>query len=395
MMRSGLFVCLSMVFLAAFASKSFPRTWHVKVDRTGDTPTIQAAIDAAGMDDTVLVGPGTYSWSNQGTGNEYGMLHMMRGAPALTILSEMGAGATILDGQFQNRIFFYQGYYPGTPGGLTIDGFTFTHGLTTQPDNIIGGAFTAHLSSPILRNCVFRSNSADRGGAVWFGGHGSPHFVNCVFEANLAVNGGAVYAVNTPYTVRLSNCVIQGNEASSRGGAIFGYSVPLVVEDCVIARNFSSLDGGGIDLTECYPSVVSRCTFYQNGGSSGGGISLLGHVNLTVDHTIIAMSDNGGAVALQPNTTMTLSCSDLFGNYGGDWTGPIAGQYGVNGNISSEPLFCNAPGLDLTLQANSPCAPGNHPDGSECGQIGARPVGCGGVAVDERSWGAIKCLYTD
>jgi hypothetical protein len=395
MMRSGLFLCFAIVLFSAFPSSIHSRTWHVKLDGTGDAPTIQAAIDAAGMDDSILVGPGTYTWSNQGSGNEFGMIRMMEGGPALTILSEMGPDATVLDAENQNRIFFLQGYNPGEPGGLTLDGFTFTRGLTTQPNNLIGGAFTAHLSSPILRNCVFRSNYADRGGAVWFGGVGSPIFVNCVFVANTAITGGAVYAVNTPYTVRFSGCVFRDNEASSRGGAIFGYNVPLVLEDCVIARNVSFLDGGGMDLTNCYPSTVSRCTFYRNRGASGGGISLLGNVTLIGDHTIIAMSESGGAVALQPNTTMTLSCSDLFGNLGGDWTGAVAAQYGVNGNISADPLFCNAPDLDLTLQANSPCAAGNHPDGYGCGQIGSRVVGCGGVPVSERSWGAIKFLYTD
>lgn len=384
------------VLLSALPTTGFARTWHIRVDETGDTPTIQAAIDSAEMDDTLLVGPGTYTWSNQGSGNEYGMLHMMRGAPALTIVSEMGAGATTLDAEYQNRIFFYQGYYPGTPGGLTIDGFTFTRGMTTQPSNDIGGAFTAHLSSPVLRNCVFRGNHADRGGAIWFGGHGSPQFVNCVFEANTATTGGAVYAVNTPYTVGFSGCVFRGNEASSRGGAFFGYNVPYRVEDCVITGNFSVLDGGAMDLTDCYPSsTISRCTFYRNGSASGGGISLLGSMSLTVNHTIIAMSENGGAVALQPNTSMTLSCSDLFGNAGGDWAGPIAGQLRVNGNFSADPLFCNAQSLDLTLNAGSPCAPGNHPDGFACGLIGARSVACGGVPVEERSWGAIKTLWAD
>jgi hypothetical protein len=395
MSRLGLFVCLSTVLLVSSPSKSLSRTWHVNVDGTGDAATIQAAIDSAGMDDTLLVGPGVYSWSNQGSGNEYGMLHMMRGAPALTIVSEMGAAATILDAEYRNRVFFYQGYYPGTPGGLTIDGFTFTRGLTTQPNNDIGGAFTAHLSSPILRNCVFRGNHADRGGAIWFGGHGWPQFVACVFEANTARTGGALYVVNTPYTVTLAGCVIHGNEASSTAGGIFGYNVPLVVEDCVFTRNLSTSDGGGMTLTNCYPSSVSRCTFYQNGAPSGGGISLLGTVNISVERTIIAKSEDGGAVAVPSNSSMTLSCSDIFGNNGGDWSGPIAGQSGMNGNFSSDPLFCGAPKLDLTLQAGSPCAPGNHSDGSDCGLIGARGVACGGVPVLERSWGAVKALWAE
>lgn len=394
MLRLGLSLCLLLFSLSALVPKSFSRTWHIKVDGSGDAPTIQAAIDSAALFDTVLVGPGTYSWSNQGTGDSYGMIRVMEGTPAMTIVSETGPGATILDAEFQNRILFVQGDNPG-PGELTLDGFTFTRGTTTQANNLVGGAITAHLSSPTVRNCVFRSNYAEKGGAVWFGGVGSPLFANCVFEGNTARTGGAVYAVNTPYTVRLSGCVIRGNEASSTAGGIFGYNVPLVVENCEVSGNFSATDGGGMTLINCYASTVSRSTFYGNGATSGGGIALLGTVILTVEGTIIAASESGGAAALGPNTTMALSCSDLFGNTGGDWTGRIAGQLGIDGNISVDPLFCGGPALDFTLKAASPCAPGNHPDGAPCGLIGALGVGCGGVPVEVRSWGAIKSMYGD
>jgi predicted outer membrane repeat protein len=218
--------------------------------------------------------------------------------------------------------------------------------------------------------------------------------VNCLFDGNTAIYGGAVFAVNTPYTVSLSECVFQYNGAT-RGGAIYGYNIPLVVENCLIARNYASSDGGGMFLNRCYPSSLSRCTFYQNEAVSGGGISLLADTDLTVDHAIVVGCANGGATAVPETATMTFSCSDLFGNFGGDWTGSIAGQYGVNGNFSANPLFCDAPGVDLTLRTTSPCAPGNHPDGAGCGQIGARPVGCGGVPVEERSWGAIKSMFAD
>ena len=73
-----------------------------------------------------------------------------------------------------------------------------------------------------------------------------------------------------------------------------------------------------------------------------------------------------------PNDSFLLSCCDLYGNTGGDWTGCVAGQYGQNRNISADPLFCALP-TDLTLESTSPCAPGNS---GGCFQIGAWPVGC-------------------
>ncbi len=395
MIRFAVRLSLLVLLVGSAATGSRARTWHILVDGGGDVPTIQAAIDAAAMDDTLLVGPGTYSWSNQGTGNSYGMIHIMRGAPALTIMSEMGPAVTILDGEYKGRVFFYMGYYPGTPGGLTIDGFSFTNGIPTEVGNLVGGGFTAHMSSPVLRNCIFTSNTADQGGACWVGGQGSPHFIDCEFVDNTARSGGAVYAVNTPFTVAFTRCLIRNNSASSKGGGIFGYNAPLVVEECVIARNSTPADGGGIALQNCYPSAVSRCTLYGNGAASGGGISLLGSTSLTVDGTIIAGSEYGGAVAFPTTSAMTFSCSDLFGNYGGDWTGLISPQLGVDGNFSADPQFCNQTFLDLSLHMESPCVPGNHPDGADCALIGARPASCGGVPAEQRTWGAVKSMFAD
>ena len=52
---------------------------------------------------------------------------------------------------------------------------------------------------------------------------------------------------------------------------------------------------------------------------------------------------------------MDISCSDGFGNAGGDWTGPIAGDLGINGNISGDPLFADSMEGDVHLRFDSPC----------------------------------------
>jgi hypothetical protein len=63
------------------------------------------------------------------------------------------------------------------------------------------------------------------------------------------------------------------------------------------------------------------------------------------------------------------------------------------GNFNTDPLFCGP--TDYHLRLDSPCAPGNHPDGFDCGLIGPLPVGCGPVSVVETTWGAVKALYRD
>ena len=87
-----------------------------------------------------------------------------------------------------------------------------------------------------------------------------------------------------------------------------------------------------------------------------------------------------------------VSCTDLFGNAAGDWVGPLAGLEDVNGNFSADPLFCDPDNGDFTIQSDSPCAP---PGATNCGLVGALPVGCGPVSVVEESWARIKARYWD
>src|SRR5262245_48668469 len=87
--------------------------WQVKADGTGDVPTIQAAIDAAASDDTVLVFPGTYAE------------HCQIDAKNLVLRSQEGAESTVLDGQLSGRILVIHS------GEVMIQGFTIENGLKT------------------------------------------------------------------------------------------------------------------------------------------------------------------------------------------------------------------------------------------------------------------------
>ena len=76
---------------------AFSRTWYVRNDGTGDTPTIQAAVNSASSGDTVLVGPGTYS-----SANEWPVI--IENKNGLTVVSESGPGATqLINGMLLNH----------------------------------------------------------------------------------------------------------------------------------------------------------------------------------------------------------------------------------------------------------------------------------------------------
>ena len=113
----------------------------------------------------------------------------------------------------------------------------------------------------------------------------------------------------------------------------------------------------------------------------------------TLDHCIVAFSGSGAAVAGDGTLDFSVSCSDVYGNIGGDWVGPIQDESGVNGNFRLDPAFCAYLNSSdpYALRDDSPCAPGNNP---ACGIVGARPVGCESAAQASLcTWGAIKSLF--
>jgi hypothetical protein len=98
--------------------------------------------------------------------------------------------------------------------------------------------------------------------------------------------------------------------------------------------------------------------------------------NTKIENTVIGLGSGGSAIACSGSPAPTLLCCDIFGNSGGDWQGPIASQYGCDGNCCTAPRFCDPDVGDFGLLAFSPLVamPG-------CGRIGALGVGCGLVAV--------------
>ena len=150
----------------------------------------------------------------------------------------------------------------------------------------------------------------------------------------------------------------------------------LIATECTWLENSAS-SGGAIfyDNGIMYSNQLTNCTFAMNSATLGAGVFLRNVTTLTLNNTVIAFSTSGNAVACDGAlTTAVLSCCDIFGNQGGDWTGCIADQLGINGCFAADPRFCNLTAGDLTLAESSPCTPAHSPGG--CGLIGALPVGC-------------------
>jgi hypothetical protein len=148
------------------------------------------------------------------------------------------------------------------------------------------------------------------------------------------------------------------------------------VEDCLFWGNYAEERGGGLLIGSATNAQVSGCTFAENGTDladhGGSGIyasAFEGASTMDVSNCIVVLGTGNGAIQCDGEVTATFDCNDIWENENGP--GCAAGSLGQDGNFAADPLFCDLGDGDLGLQEFSPCLPGNHPSGADCGLIGA------------------------
>ena len=333
-----------------------PTTYAVDASGAGVYPTIQSAINAAQDMDAVALFPGTYT----GPGNR----NIYFGGKRIRVYSLGGPDNTIIDCQGAQQAFIFQGE---TPGAI-LEGITIRNGHS--PDD--GGAIECLNASPTISDCRFVENDATYDGGAIYGYNSSPTIIGCSFTDNTAPmsggavgcqqtsgpaivasgfsnnsadqRGGAIWCENddipaNPTVMILKDCSLLENSTGGAGGGIYaGRKVTTIAVGSTFAGN-SAFQGGAIDCNDQCPPTLRRCSLYDNAASTvGGGLFLNVNSAGTIDHTIIAHSTQGEGIYCQNNSTPTLSCTDIYGNAGGNWQGyPFAGQLGMNGNVESDP----------------------------------------------------------
>lgn len=274
-----------------------------------------------------------------------------------------------------------------------------------------GGLAIEEGSSPVVSGCLISGNQAPSGGGIFIRNQCAPQISDCVIEQNVinaayGAGGGIAVVAAAPIITgcriqgntslgygggvaylddaggELSDCLIAGNDVTAAynygGGVYISFSGPLL-RRCVIVDNRASgpfAAGGGVVVDFTTASRLENCTL---AGNRKAGLLCQFGAAPEVDKSIIAFTD-GGPGLLCDGGAPVVSCSDVYGNSGGDaLCGTDAG-----GNFSADPQFCGTVDRPYNPAAGSPCAPGNHPGGPQaCGGelIGALPAGCGGTGV--------------
>jgi hypothetical protein len=292
-----------------------------------------------------------------------------------------GIACALSSPQFINCTF--TGNYANHGGGMygvgecspTVDGCTFSDNSAGSD----GGGMSCDGCSAVLTKCTFSGNYTIWDGA-WGGGisinYSSAHLTHCTISGCSADIGGGM-GCTASSSPTLDSCTFIGNvclgDYPNEGGAgVACANSSPEFNYCTFADD-SALTGMGGGMY-CFSSspTVTNCTFTGNLGI-GGGINLAESSHAILENTIIAFNILRAIWCWGVADSATLTCCDIYGNQGGDWVYCIEEQYGINGNISEDPLFCEPGSGNFHLVEGSPCAPFTPPN-EECDLIGAWPI---------------------
>jgi hypothetical protein len=440
MLRRGLQL---VVFLAltGLGSPAFATTWTVIPDGSGDATTIQGGVDLASDGDIVLVAASTYS--DVSTVNIGGTPTSVCVAidKNIQLLSESGPATTIISNPDVDIAVYVHDVGPGT----TISGFTIETAfdgyacLDAAPASPAVGSHAGILcvSAPavISGNQLANHDSAivlDASSAMVTGNTIKDSFIGvyCVAGSNAEVTNNVIHGCAGLIFCQNSALNVTGNDLYDACTGIYTLGgAPLVVSENLIHDLRNGVDARGVFTIEnnrFFIMLGTGSAVYLSGASATGAVrgNVFYHVGLamhlrvgpgvtieanTFDGSLEAFYCDGASPVIRRNIVLhsdvglgcwagaapTFECNDMF-----DVNHPVDGQCsdptGMNGNIAVDPQFCGvADSGNYYLQADSPCAPGNHPDGTACDVIGAFGVGCGAVPVKTATWGAVKSLYRD
>ncbi len=432
---------LSIVALVILSNQSLGQTvFYVDTDATGQANgsswtdaflQLSSALFFAQAGDEIWIAQGTYPPETEGTTytlpSGVGIFGGFAGNETSRSQADPASNPVIFDGSLGNfgHIFTLTNSSPTT----TIQGITVTSAVAGD-DTIggIGGAGAVMLitnGSPLIKDCIFTSNSA-RLGSVAMVIDSGPTFQSCFFGSNFSTRsgeGGAIYShITIPNTQQLlsiadstfdANFVMQGHWATGNGGAVYGgtgVSIeitgcifdrnagyhnmtygnavkggaifsdgPIVIKDSIISRSYSALGAGVYAGTSivCQNTIFTgnravwngctgpECGDTNTGSGYGGGIYIqYGAANLTscIFAGNWAVKTGGGAYM---NGTITNSI--FWANEsapvepGEDPVLTLRKQINGNGFGTIDITYCNIQGLFEQIPGEDPVDPANFP----------------------------------
>ena len=283
---------------------------------TAAYPTIQSAIDAADLLDTVLVADGIW----KGGGNKD---LDFKGKP-ITVKSENGPANCIIDCGEDGRGFYFIQVKDQTQ---QLSGFTIRNGYADIGGGIkIGGFSSDDASSPTISNCIVTGNRSYPFyptpwyccGGIYVGNSCHPRITDCTITNNESLCGGGIYTYEN--NAEFTNCIISGNSAEDGGGGIYCDTSSSKFNQCTIQNNQAGntgSNGGGVYVSSGGINAFTNSIITGNRASRGGGEFYLYSSGTITNCTISnnsADSDGGGMSIYIDNSSANIWNSIFWEN---------------------------------------------------------------------------------
>ncbi len=260
-----------------------------------------------------------------------------------------GNGATIIrSGSAPRfRIFFIT-----ETGSLTINNLTLDNGFADRPGSAFpssGGAIYNAGAYLEANDSIIQNNEASyHGGAIFNIDNATTYVNSSTIDNNIAPLGGGVYVYHGGLLSIAESDVVNNVSSTSGGGLSLEHGAELVVTDSLIANNSAGRHGGGIFKdggADRLPTTITGSTIQDNTADwSGGGVFIL-RTPLTIsDSNFInnQADEYGGGLGYQNNSTEIAQVSTTtFEDNTAGWDGGAIHFSGELMNVSNCTLHEN------------------------------------------------------
>jgi uncharacterized repeat protein (TIGR01451 family) len=330
-------------------------TWsHACYAQISGTPTItyttvQAAVDAANVGDTVkVVGTCVGVETRAGvTQTVYISKNItLRGGYTTTNWSTPYpiTQPTTLNALGRGRVIYIIGSIGPTIEGLRIIGGDAS-GLGGGPEgnDAGGGIYVMTATATISRTWVF-TNTAYHGGGLFLSSSNTMLNGNIIFNNHAVSSSGGLYLFNSPATLN-GNIISSNTAAGWYGGGLYLFYSDATLNDNTVSNNYAANSSGGLYLSASHATLNDNIISGNTAKWAGGGL-YLNDSNATLNgNTISSNSADSGAGLHQYQGNVMLSGDTIISNTASGNGGGVYVELG-NTTLIARQIISNIAGQD-------------------------------------------------
>ena len=320
-----------------------------------DFASIQAAIEASSVGDTILVQNGTYYENVNFLGKD-----IILGSLFMTSADTAHISETIIDGGGNGSCIVMENHESTVAQviGLTLENGS---GYFADPDgdgdsSNYGGGIYLNGASPRLRNLLVVDNSVSGGGGGGlFCYASSPILEEIEFRHNISDDvGGAIYARSFS-DLQISHSKFLLNECTDVGGALYARdSSDVKIERSLIHLNSSLHAGAGLGFKNGCKPLLDHLTITDNSAAHFGGSIYSNSSYVRVVNSIL-WGNEGGEIhfpIFDDPSELLVAFSDVQGGAAGITTNDNGTVIWEEHSLDGDPMLL---GFLDDLGYNSPC----------------------------------------